>query len=100
MLLEHFFADGSEDITRFLTQLKRANATVLLISEMTDPTAYAKEHFLSHGVVFLHNYLGSGGMRRGIQIVKMRGTAIDCDIRPVEFTGEGLQVDPETKLEA
>ena len=100
MLLDHFFSNGSEDITRFLTRLKRANATVVLISEMTDPTAYAKEHFLAHGVIFFHNYLGTGGMRRGIQLIKMRGTAIDCDIRALEFTPEGLVVDPETKLEA
>lgn len=100
MLLEHFFNDAEEDISRFLTRLKQANATVLLISEMTDPSAYTKEHYLGHGVIFLHNYLGTSGMQRGIQIVKMRGTGIDCDIRPVEFTDNGIEVDPDAKLEA
>ena len=100
MLLEHFFQDAEEDVSRFLTRLKRADATVLLISEMTDPSAYTKEHYLGHGVIFMHNYLGAGGMQRGIQIAKMRGTAIDCDIRPIEFTDKGIEVDPETKLEA
>lgn len=100
MLLEHFFKDAEEDVSRFLTRLKQADATVLLISEMTDPSAYTKEHYLGHGVIFLHNYLGAGGMQRGIQIAKMRGTAIDCDIRPVEFTENGIEVDPDAKLEA
>ena len=100
MMLEHFFKDATEDISRFLTRLKQADATVVLISEMTDPSAYTKEHYLGHGVIFLHNYLGAGGMQRGIQIAKMRGTAIDCDIRPVTFTDNGIEVDPDRKLEA
>ena len=100
MLLEHYFADSDEGVTRFLTRLKQADATVILISEMTDPTAYTKEHYLGHGVIFLHNYLGERGMQRGIQIVKMRGTGIDCDIRPVDFTENGVEVDPNNKLEA
>jgi KaiC/GvpD/RAD55 family RecA-like ATPase len=100
MMLEHFFKDANEDVSRFLTRLKKADATVILISEMTDPSAYTKEHYLGHGVIFLHNYLGAGGMQRGIQIAKMRGTAIDCDIRPVRFTESGMVVDADTKLEA
>jgi len=100
MMLEHFFADGNEDVTRFLTRLKEADATVILISEMTDPSAYTKEHYLGHGVIFLHNYLGATGMQRGVQIVKMRGTDIDCDIRPIRFTDMGVEVDPDRKLEA
>lgn len=99
MLLEHFFKGTDEDVSRFLTRLKRASATVVLISEMTDPTAYAKEHYLGHGVIFLHNYLANGGMKRGVQIVKMRGTKIDCNIRPIEFTPEGLRVDPNASVE-
>ena len=100
MMLELFFKDATEDVSRFLTRLKQADATVVLISEMTDPSSYTKEHYLGHGVIFLHNYLGAGGMQRGIQIAKMRGTAIDCDIRPVRFTESGMVVDADTTLEA
>lgn len=98
MLLAHFADDGDGEVTHFATGLKQTDATVLLVSEMTDPTAYAEEHYLAHGVIFLHNFLESGGMTRGIQLVKMRGTNIDCDIRDVSFTGEGLQVDPGRKV--
>lgn len=100
MLLEHYFKEASEDVSRFLTELKQADATVILISEMTDPSAYTKEHYLGHGVIFMHNYLGADGMQRGVQIVKMRGTGIDCDIRPIRFTNNGIEVDAERKLEA
>lgn len=92
MLLEHFLSDGDNNIIQFLTSLKRTDATVLLISEMTDPSAYADEHFLAHGVVFMHNFLENGGMQRGIQVLKMRGAEIDTDIHEVSFGSEGLSV--------
>jgi KaiC/GvpD/RAD55 family RecA-like ATPase len=99
MLLRLFFANGSEEMTRFLTALKQGDATTLLVSEMTDPSSYSDEHYLAHGVVFFHNYLEAGGMTRGVQVIKMRGTNIDCDIRSAEFTDGGLVVDPSTTVE-
>ncbi|THE63651.1 KaiA-binding protein [Salinadaptatus halalkaliphilus] len=100
MLLEYYFSDDLNALIKFLTKLKRADATVMLISEMTDPTSYTDGHYLAHGVVFMHNYLESGGMTRGIQIIKMRGTQIDCDIHEIEFTDRGLRVDPDEKIQA
>ena len=92
MLLDHFLADAESNTIQFLTSLKRTDATVVLISEMTDPTAYADEHYLAHGVVFLHNFLEDGGMQRGIQVLKMRGTAIDTDIHDLSFDDDGVAV--------
>ncbi|WP_415379052.1 RAD55 family ATPase [Halosimplex sp. TS25] len=100
MLLQHFFNDVSDEITGFLSALKQTGTTVVLISEMTDPSSYADEHYLAHGVIFFHNYLESGGMTRGVQVIKMRGTAIDCDIRAIDFSDRGLRVMPDTKVEA
>ncbi|SFR52035.1 RAD55 family ATPase [Halogeometricum limi] len=94
MLLQLLFTGDDQEMTRFLTALKQGSATTLLISEMTDPSSYSDEHFLAHGVIFFHNYLEATGMTRGIQVVKMRGTDIDCDIRSLNFTDEGLVVDP------
>ncbi|MDS0294152.1 RAD55 family ATPase [Halogeometricum luteum] len=94
MLLQLLFTGDDQEMTRFLTALKQGDATTLLISEMTDPSSYSDEHFLAHGVVFFHNYLEATGMTRGIQVVKMRGTNIDCDIRSLTFTDGGLSVDP------
>ncbi len=84
MLLESFFAEGDAEMTRVLTALKSCDATALLTSEMTDPSAYSDEHFLAHGIVRFHDYPESTGMTRGV--VKMRGTDIDCDIRSLRFT--------------
>ena len=100
MLLQHFLTDVSEEITGFLSALKQTDATVLLISEMTDPTSYSDEHYLAHGVVFFHNFLDGGSMTRGLQVIKMRGTAIDCDIRGISFSDTGLRVHPDEKVES
>jgi len=100
MLLQHFFSDRSDEITGFLSALKQTDATILLISEMTDPTSYADEHYLAHGVVFFHNFLDGDGMQRGLQLIKMRGTPIDCDIRELSFSGRGLRVHGTEKVQA
>ncbi|MFC7072794.1 RAD55 family ATPase [Halovenus rubra] len=99
MLLQHFFADGSEEITGFLSALKQTDATILLISEMTDPTSYSDEHYLAHGVIFFHNFLDSDGMTRGIQVIKMRGTAIDSNIRQLSFSDQGLRIHPDEQVQ-
>ena len=100
MLLQHFFSDMAEEITGFLSALKQTDAIILLISEMTDPSSYSDEHYLAHGVIFFHNFLDSGGMTRGIQVIKMRGTAIDTDIHDLTFSDRGLQVRPDQLVEA
>jgi len=99
MLLQHFMNDVDSEITGFLSALKQTDATTLLISEMTDPSSYSDEHYLAHGVIFFHNFLESGSMTRGVQVIKMRGTAIDCDIREIGFSDRGLTVDPDTKVQ-
>lgn len=102
MLLRHFFSNDHDAFITFLTGLKHADATVLLISEMTDPTAYADDHYLAHGLVFLHNFLDerSQEMQRGVQVIKMRGTPIDTRIHAASFGEAGLEVDPERSIEA
>lgn len=98
MLLRFLLDDDEDTMIQLLSSLKRCGATTLLISEMTDPSAYSEEHYLAHGVVFLHNYLEDEGMRRGIQVLKMRGTGIETDIRDVEFTDGGIRVGSATTV--
>lgn len=92
MVLDYLLSGTDTDLVPFVTKLKQADATVLLISEMTDPTAYTPEHYLAHGVIFFHNFLEDDGMRRGLQILKMRGVSISTDIQPMSFTTRGIEV--------
>ena len=100
MLLRSFFSGGDETFFQFITGLKQANATTMLVSEMAEPRAFGDEHYLAHGVIVFRYSLEDGTMDRGIQIVKMRGCAIDGEVRSVEFTDSGLQVRPQQRLEA
>jgi KaiC/GvpD/RAD55 family RecA-like ATPase len=81
-----------KEMSRFIRNLKKLGCTTILISEMTDPSAYSIEQFASHGVIFLHNFLYDKTMMRAIQIIKMRGTNHDCNLRSVGFTERGLTV--------
>lgn len=99
MLLRYFYSDNDKTFIQFVSSLKQANTTTILISEMTDPTAYSDEHYLAHGVIFFHNYLEPTGMQRGVQIIKMRGTDIDGDIREVEFSDTGIEVYPDRRVQ-
>ena len=92
MVLEYLFGEHDVNVMKLLMTLKKTAATIVLISEMKDPSAYTDAHYLAHGVLFFHNYLDSDGMQRGIQVVKMRGTDIDTDIFEIEFGRRGLSV--------
>lgn len=100
MLLRSFFSGGEEAFFQFITGLKQANVTTMLVSEMSDPRAFADEHYLAHGVIVFRYSPGDEDGSRGVQIIKMRGRAIDGDLRPVEFTDAGLRVEPQRKVEA
>jgi KaiC/GvpD/RAD55 family RecA-like ATPase len=85
-------------IGRFTRNLKNLGCTTILLCELTKPDAYTIEQFTSHGVIFLHNFMDKqGNMVRALQIIKMRGTKHDCDMRSIEFTNKGLKVSKPIK---
>lgn len=82
-----------KEMSRFIRNLKKLGCTTILLSEMTDPTAYSTEQFAAHGVIFMHNFLYDKTMTRAIQVIKMRGTRHDCNMRNISFTERGLKVE-------
>lgn len=87
------FSLQEKEMSRFIRNLKKLGCTTVLLSEMTDPTAYSTEQFAAHGVIFMHNFLYDKTMTRAIQIIKMRGTRHDCNMRSVSFSEKGLRVE-------
>ena len=81
------------DMTRFMHGLKELGCTTVIISELEDPDRYEIEQHLSHGLIFLHNFFQNNKMVRSLQIMKMRGTRHDCEMRKIVFGVKGLQVD-------
>ncbi len=84
--------DQNREIARFFRSLKDLKATTLILSEMTDLSNYSPEHYMAHGVIFLHNFLNGNTMTRALQVIKMRGTRHDCDMHKMEITSEGIRV--------
>ncbi|MDY6966296.1 MAG: ATPase domain-containing protein [Halobacteriota archaeon] len=87
-------ARQEKSVSRFIRSLKNLGCTTILLAEMTNPSSYTIEHFASHGVIFLHNYFDpeKKSMTRAVQIIKMRGTKHDCNMRRFKFTDEGIVI--------
>ncbi|MCX9012081.1 MAG: ATPase [Candidatus Methanoperedens sp.] len=80
-------------VSKFIRNLKNLGCTTLLLSELLKPDAYTIDQFVSHGVIFLHNFMDKkGNMVRALQVIKMRGTRHDCQLHGIEFTDKGLKV--------
>jgi len=84
-----------KEMTRFVRSLKDFGCTTIMLSEMTEPDAYTVEHFLAHGVIFMHNFFDGGDMTRALQIIKMRGTKHDCSMRRILFRENGISILPQ-----
>lgn len=81
-----------KEMSRFIRNVTRLGCTTIFLGEMVDPSAYTTEQFASNGVIFMHNFMHGRNMVRAIQVIKMRGTKHDCDMRMIEFTQNGLKV--------
>lgn len=83
------------EINRFMRNLIKLDCTTILISELTNPNSYNAEQFAAHGVIFLHHFLDekTKSMVRAIQIVKMRGTKHDSNLKKLMFGDDGLIVE-------
>ncbi len=87
--------EQNREIARFFRSLKDLKATTLILSEMTDLSNYSPEHYMAHGVIFLHNFLNGNSMTRAMQVIKMRGTNHSCDMHRMEIGTDGIRVFPQ-----
>jgi len=81
-----------EEVGRFIQNLKLLDVTTILLSEMIDPSVYATEQYACDGLIFHHNFMRGRSMVRAIQVIKMCGTAHDCEMRKLGFAEDGLFV--------
>jgi KaiC/GvpD/RAD55 family RecA-like ATPase len=94
--------DGSKQMAKYVNLLKQNTATVLLLSEVIEPNAVKFEHYLSHGIFYLHHFPNSARAEssRAIQILKMRGTKHDSALHPIIFSDNGLElIEPEIPID-
>jgi KaiC/GvpD/RAD55 family RecA-like ATPase len=78
------------EILSLMRTLINKKITALLISIIDDTSS--TEEYLARGIIQMHANTVEGTKKRGIEIIKMRGSRIDEQIRPIEITNKGIVV--------
>lgn len=84
-------------LLRFLELMKRDKITVIMTAELPDTflrMKFQQEHFLADGLIILFWSRYKANTERCLWVVKIRGSKINSDIRPLKVTGEGVVVYP------
>jgi KaiC/GvpD/RAD55 family RecA-like ATPase len=85
------------NILNFIKQVKDAKCTTLMIAEQhesSDDITYLDEHFLADALLLLFWSKHKDKHERCFRVVKVRGTKINPDVRPLEISENGLTVFP------
>lgn len=100
-----YMKDVSE-IRRMILQienvLRKNNCTTLLISEIVPGkpgiSRFGVEEFVTDGVIVMGKYLLNGEFRRGLTVVKMRGTEHSNAIHSYEISKHGISIGAKMKV--
>lgn len=85
------------EILSLMISLFKRKITSLYISGIESNVPF-REEYLARGVIRMHSCIVGGEKKRGIEIVKMRGSKIEEQIRPFEITSNGIVVYNELKF--
>jgi len=83
---------------RFLEMMRKNKCTTMMTAELSQSflkLRYGAEHFLSDGLIIMFWSRYRATNERCIWVVKVRGTKIVSDIRPVTITSEGISISPK-----
>lgn len=93
--------DARREMLLLMRRLSLAGCTSVFISEdaakIHEPVTN-QAGFLSRGIIKLYSVNDRGERRRGVQIDKLRGTAFDEQIRPIQITGKGIVVHADSVM--
>jgi len=83
---------------RFLELMRKNKCTTLMTAELPESfpkIKYEAEHFLADGLIILFWSRYRANNERCLWVVKIRGTKIVSDIRPLRITSEGVSISPK-----
>lgn len=99
-LFKYMYRDETSrrvNLLNFMNDVKDHGCTSLLIAEQNNPRhrlEYSDEHFLSDGLFMLFWSAHKEKQERCFQVVKLRGSKINPDVRPMDITEDGVIVYP------
>ena len=83
--------------TIMLVRLLETTGCACILTSQAAPGGtmlFGPEEYLTHGVINLHYFQSGNSWLQAIQILKMRGTAHDRQMRPYKITDKGIVVYP------
>lgn len=99
-LFKYLFQDEISrrvNLLNFIKQVKDSKCTTLMVAEQhesSDQIRYLDEHFLADGLILLFWSRHRDKNERCFRVVKLRGSKINSDIRPMKITDKGIVVYP------
>jgi len=99
-LFKYLFPDEISrrvNILNFVKMVKDLGCTTILVAEQHESTpsiTYADEHFLADGLMIMFWLQHKEKHERCFRVVKMRGSPINPDIRPMDITDKGIIIYP------
>jgi len=81
-------------INSILRLLMEEGITTLVVSDTPKKDEPLRPEFLmAHGIIRTQRFVVNGKVHRGIFIEKMRGTAHDTQVRPLDITAKGVEIE-------
>lgn len=99
-LFKYLFKDDMSrrvNLLNFINMVKKMGCTTVMVAEQHESTPnimYSDEHFLADGLIVMFWLQYKERQERCIRVVKLRGSQITSDIRPMDITPEGIVVYP------
>jgi len=86
-------------INSILRLLMEEGVTTLIVSDTPKRDEPLRAEFLmAHGIIRTHRFVVNGKVYRGIFVEKMRGSAHDLQMRPLDITNKGVEVSSSKTL--
>jgi len=99
-LFKYLFPDDTSrrvNLLNFVRMVKDLGCTTVMVAEQHESTPsimYSDEHFLADGLVIMFWLQHKEKHERCFRVVKMRGSPINPDVRPMDITDKGVVVYP------
>lgn len=77
---------------------KKGITTYFVLERNSWNNVFTFEDFLADAVVILQDIVEGFDRKRGLNVIKMRGSEIDRAVRPFSFTKSGLVVYPDSQI--
>ncbi|HII66915.1 MAG TPA: recombinase [Thermococcaceae archaeon] len=81
-----------KEVVGLIKLLSTMEITTIVITEMIESEKYTDDYYVASGVIIMHHFMRQYNMIRALQILKMRGTSHDSNLKKIKITENGIEV--------